>query len=31
MSAVAATAASAILPNQRGWLGALSDHFWRQP
>jgi len=31
MSAVAATAAGAILPNQRGWLGALSDRFWRQP
>lgn len=31
MSAVAATASSAILPNQRGWLGELSDRFWRQP
>jgi putative spermidine/putrescine transport system permease protein len=31
MSAVAATASSAILPNQRGLLGALSDRFWRQP
>jgi putative spermidine/putrescine transport system permease protein len=21
----------AIMPNRRGWLGALSDHFWRRP
>jgi putative spermidine/putrescine transport system permease protein len=31
MSAVAATASGAILPNRRGLLGALSDAFWRQP
>ncbi len=31
MSAVAATASGAILANQRGWLGSLSDRFWRQP
>jgi putative spermidine/putrescine transport system permease protein len=31
MSAVAATGSSAILANQRGWLGSLSDRFWRQP
>ena len=31
MSAVAATSSSAILANQRGWLGSLSDRFWRQP
>ncbi len=31
MSAVAATAPGAILPNRRGPLGALSDAFWRQP
>jgi putative spermidine/putrescine transport system permease protein len=22
---------SAILPNRRGWLGTLSDYFWRRP
>jgi putative spermidine/putrescine transport system permease protein len=21
----------AILPNRRGWLGSVSDHFWRRP
>jgi putative spermidine/putrescine transport system permease protein len=31
VSAIAAGSSSAILPNQRGWLGALSDRFWRQP
>lgn len=31
MSVVAATASGAILSNQRGWLGSLSDRFWRQP
>ena len=31
MSAVAATASGAILANRRGWLGALSDRFWRRP
>ena len=31
MSAIAATSSGAILPNRRGWLGALSDRFWRQP
>ena len=30
MSMVAATT-GAILTNQRGWLGSLSDFFWRQP
>ena len=30
MTALAA-GTGAILPNQRGWLGALSDHFWRRP
>ena len=31
MSAAAATASDAILPNRRGLLGSLSDAFWRQP
>ena len=31
MSALAATASGAILPNRRGLLGSLSDAFWRQP
>jgi putative spermidine/putrescine transport system permease protein len=26
-----AESGGAILPNRRGWLGALSDHFWRRP
>jgi len=26
-----AETAGAILPNRRGWLGTLSDHFWRKP
>lgn len=30
MSAVA-EGGGAILANRRGWLGALSDHFWRRP
>lgn len=30
MSAAAATA-GAVLANRRGWLGGLSDLFWRQP
>lgn len=29
MTSLAAT--GAILPNRRGWLGAVSDHFWRKP
>ncbi|MDB5542173.1 MAG: ABC-type spermidine/putrescine transport system, permease component [Devosia sp.] len=31
MSAVATTGSGAILANQRGLLGALSDAFWRRP
>jgi len=31
MSAVAASAPGAILPNRRGVLGAVSDVFWRRP
>ncbi len=30
MTALAA-GGGAILANRRGWLGALSDHFWRRP
>ncbi len=30
MTALAA-GTGAILANRRGWLGALSDHFWRRP
>ncbi len=30
MTAVAESG-GAILTNRRGWLGALSDHFWRRP
>ena len=26
-----AESGGAILPNRRGWLGALSDHFWGRP
>jgi len=26
-----AESGGAILPNRRGWLGTLSDHFWRRP
>ncbi|WP_374621568.1 ABC transporter permease [Devosia sp.] len=31
MNGAATTAGGAILANRRGWLGALSDAFWRRP
>src|SRR5690606_33720138 len=31
VSVAAVTAHGAILDNRRGWLGGLSDYFWRRP